>query len=163
MGQQDQDRAFIEQAIALARRAIDEQEGGPFGAVVVLDGRVIGEGNNRVLGSCDPTAHAEVVAIRQACSATGQFHLPEATLYTSCEPCPMCLFATHWARIPRIVYAASREDAAEIGFSDAEQYQYLDLPASGAEGSPFEMRQLARDDARAAMLAWAASEGSQLY
>jgi tRNA(Arg) A34 adenosine deaminase TadA len=155
---QDRDRDFIDAAIELARRAIDEQAGGPFGAVVVADGRVIGRGNNRVLSTCDPTAHAEVVAIRQACSTTGQFHLPEATLYTSCEPCPMCLFATHWARIPRIVFAADRADAAEIGFSDAEQYQYLQMPES-----PFETRQLARDDAREAMLEWAASEGSRLY
>ena len=163
MGDRDRDHAFIEQAIQLARRALDERAGGPFGAVVVDSGRVIGQGNNQVLGTCDPTAHAEVVAIRQACTSAGRFHLPEATLYTSCEPCPMCLFATHWARIPRIVYAANREDAADIGFSDAEQYQYLHLPESGAEDSPFAMRQLARDEARAAMLAWAASDRSQLY
>ncbi|WP_338050160.1 nucleoside deaminase [Rhodovibrio sodomensis] len=155
---QDQDQAFIEQAIELARRAIDEQAGGPFGAVIVLNGRAIGQGNNRVLGTCDPTAHAEVVAIRQACRETGQFHLPEATLYTSCEPCPMCLFATHWARIPRIVFAANREDAAEIGFSDAEQYQYLRMPVSA-----FDMHQIARDAARQAMRDWAASAGSRLY
>lgn len=163
MSDRDPDQAFIEQAIDLARRAIDEQAGGPFGAVVVADGRVIGQGNNRVLGTCDPTAHAEIVAIRQACTGTGRFHLPEATLFTSCEPCPMCLFATHWARIPRIVYAASRDDAAEIGFSDAEQYQYLRIPQSASAGGPFELRQLARDTARAAMLEWAASAGSRLY
>jgi tRNA(Arg) A34 adenosine deaminase TadA len=155
---QDPDQPFIDRAIALARRAITEQAGGPFGAVVVSGGRVLGEGNNRVLGTCDPTAHAEVTAIRQACAEAGTFHLTDATLYTSCEPCPMCLFATHWARIPRIVYAAGRGDAAEIGFSDAEQYQYLQMPES-----PFEMRQLGREAAYRAMRDWANSDACRIY
>jgi len=97
--------------------------GGPFGALIVRDGVVLAEGQNRVTRDLDPTAHAEVVAIRAACSAIGDFSLAGATLYTSCEPCPLCLSAALWARVDRVVYAADRHDAARGGFDDLEFYE----------------------------------------
>jgi tRNA(Arg) A34 adenosine deaminase TadA len=104
-----------------------ESEGGPFGAVVVDDrtGKVIAEAANCVVPTCDPTAHAEVVAIRAACSAKGSHVLAGCTLYSSCEPCPMCLCAAHWARLDRVVFANTRHDAADIGFDDALLYASL--------------------------------------
>ncbi|HEY0837400.1 MAG TPA: nucleoside deaminase [Azospirillum sp.] len=119
---------FLRRAIALSRTNMVASEGGPFGAVLVQDGRVVGEGWNRVTSTNDPTAHAEVVAIRDACRALGTYQLTNATLYTSCEPCPMCLAAAYWARVERIVYAATREDAAEAGFDDAHIYGEVALP-----------------------------------
>jgi guanine deaminase len=97
--------------------------GGPFGALIVRDGGLIAEGQNRVTATLDPTAHAEVVAIRAACIAVGDFSLAGATLYTSCEPCPLCLSAALWARLDRVVYAADRDDAARGGFDDREFYE----------------------------------------
>jgi guanine deaminase len=108
-------------AIELSYQSL-QQGGGPFGAVVVLDGRVIGEGMNCVVPNGDPTAHAEIVAIRNACQAHGGHSLQGATIYTSCEPCPMCLGAIWWARISKIVFANNRDDAAIIGFDDAALY-----------------------------------------
>ncbi len=96
--------------------------GGPFGAVIVRDGELVAEGQNRVTAALDPTAHAEVVAIRAACQAVGDFSLAGATLYTSCEPCPLCLSAALWARVDRVVFAADRHDAARGGFDDREFY-----------------------------------------
>jgi guanine deaminase len=123
------DERFLREAIALARNGMDRDEGGPFGCVIVKDGRVIGRGNNRVTSSNDPTAHAEVVAIREACQALGSFQLDGCTLYTSCEPCPMCLGAIYWARPHRIVFASTRADAADAGFDDQLIYDELPLPA----------------------------------
>ncbi len=105
-------------AIALSREGLFAGAGGPFGAVVTRGDRIIGEGYNRVLGDNDPTAHAEVTAIRAACAAIGSFVLDDCVLYASCRPCPMCLAATMWARIPVCWYANSTEDAARIGFDD---------------------------------------------
>ncbi len=116
------DNHFMKLAIDLSRERMRSNEGGPFGAVIVKDGQVISEGWNQVTSSNDPTAHAEVVAIRAACAAKGVFNLEGATLYSSCEPCPMCLSAVYWARITRLVFANTREDAAAIGFSDAHIY-----------------------------------------
>jgi guanine deaminase len=121
------DESFLREAIALAREGSASGVGGPFGALVVQAGRIIGRGQNRVTSTHDPTAHAEVVAIREACAALRQFHLPEATLYTSCEPCPMCLAAAYWAHVGRIVYACTRDDAAAIGFDDAVLYREIAL------------------------------------
>jgi tRNA(Arg) A34 adenosine deaminase TadA len=104
------------------------REGGPFGAVVVKDGAVIAEGWNRVTTTNDPTAHAEVVAIRRACQALGTFSLQGAEIFTSCEPCPMCLAAIYWARLDRITFASSREDAAAIGFDDELLYREVSKP-----------------------------------
>jgi tRNA(Arg) A34 adenosine deaminase TadA len=118
---------FMQRAIALSAENL-AANGGPFGAVVVRDGRIIGEGANRVVPALDPTAHAEVVAIRAACQTIGSHSLESATIYTTCEPCPMCLSAIWWARISQIVYGNSREDAALIGFDDAEIYKEVSRP-----------------------------------
>ncbi|WP_198376626.1 nucleoside deaminase [Neoroseomonas rubea] len=118
---------FMRRAIALSCQGVAEG-GGPFGAVVVKDGRILGEGRNAVVPSRDPTAHAEVVAIRAACAALGTHDLSGAVIYTSCEPCPMCLGAVWWARITEIVYGNDRADAAAIGFDDAAIYEEVCLP-----------------------------------
>ena len=104
--------------------------GGPFGALIVRDGALLAEGQNRVTANLDPTAHAEVVAIRAACQAVGDFSLAGATLYTSCEPCPLCLSAALWARVDRVVFAADRDDAARGGFDDREFYELFARPRS---------------------------------
>lgn len=123
-----QDQRYLSRAIALSREHMDKGAGGPFGAVIVRDGQVLAEGWNQVTSSNDPTAHAEVVAIRRACEAVGDFSLEGATIYTSCEPCPMCLASAYWARVSRIVYANTRFDAAEIGFDDSLIYDEIPKP-----------------------------------
>lgn len=119
------DDQFLARAIELARQGSESGEGGPFGAVLVRDGKIIAEGWNRVVVSHDPTAHAEIGAIRAACTGLGHFHLNGCTLYASSEPCPMCLSAAYWARIERIVFANSRAEAAAVGFCDDELYDEL--------------------------------------
>lgn len=115
------------EAITLSQNGVRNNEGGPFGCVIVKDDRIIGRGNNRVTSSNDPTAHAEVVAIRDACKNLGTFQLEGCEVYTSCEPCPMCLGAIYWAR-PNVVYFANkREDAANIGFDDSMIYEELGI------------------------------------
>ena len=126
---------YLEQAIELANQGVDSEQGGPFGAVVVLDGRVVGSGFNQVTSSNDPTAHAEVVAIRAACQALEQFHLPGAILYTGCEPCPMCLSAAYWAHLSAIYCACGSETAARAGFDDAAIYAEIKRPV-GARRVP---------------------------
>ena len=121
----DHDERFLARALELALKGSELNEGGPFGAVLVCAGKIIGEGWNRVVASSDPTAHAEIGAIRMACAVVNSFHLPETTLYASSEPCPMCLSAAYWARIERIVFANSRSEAAAIGFCDDELYSEL--------------------------------------
>ena len=120
------DRKFMARAIELARIGVAENAGGPFGCVVVKDSQIVGEGNNRVTSSNDPTAHAEVIAIRSACEALGSFQLDGCTIYTSCEPCPMCLGAIYWARPKKVFYACTRTDAGEIGFDDDFIYKELE-------------------------------------
>lgn len=115
-------------AIDLSRTKMNEGCGGPFGAVIVRDGKVIAEGWNKVTSSNDPTAHAEVSAIREACTALGSFNLAGCEIYTSCEPCPMCLAAIYWARIDHIYYANGRADAAAIGFDDQFLYDEVAKP-----------------------------------
>ena len=122
------DQAHLARAVALSREHMDRGEGGPFGAVIVRDGQVLAEGWNRVTSTNDPTAHAEVTAIRRACRAVGDFSLRGATLYTSCEPCPMCLASAYWARLSRIVFANTRQDAAAIGFDDQLLYDEIPKP-----------------------------------
>ena len=125
----EQDRIFMRQAIELSLKGIRNNEGGPFGCVVVnKDGVIIGSGNNKVTTTNDPTAHAEIVAIRDACRNIGAFQLKGCTIYSSCEPCPMCLGAIYWARPARIVYACTREDAAAIDFDDDFLYKELIQP-----------------------------------
>lgn len=115
------DEEWLARTIELATANV-AAGGGPFGALIVRDGGLIAEGQNRVTATLDPTAHAEVVAIRAACLAVGDFSLAGSTLYTSCEPCPLCLSAALWARVDRVVYAADRDDAARGGFDDREFY-----------------------------------------
>ncbi|MBL7939994.1 MAG: nucleoside deaminase [Flavobacteriales bacterium] len=122
------DQDYLREAIRAAKEGMDLGQGGPFGCVIVKDGAIVGRGNNRVTSSNDPTAHAEIVAIRAACAALGDFQLTGCVLYTSCEPCPMCLGAIYWARPDRIVFACTREDAADAGFDDRLIYDELPLP-----------------------------------
>ena len=124
----ERSRAFMRHAIRLAARCMRAGEGGPFGAVIVKDGAVVAEGWNCVTSANDPTAHAEVVAIRRACEALGTFSLEGYELFASCEPCPMCLAAAYWARLDRITFASSREDAAAIGFDDDAIYREVSKP-----------------------------------
>ena len=119
---------FMRQAIALATDNVASGQGGPFGAVIVRDGKVIASGANYVTSTFDPTAHAEIVAIRNACKVMGSFSLDGCTMYTSCEPCPMCLAAIYWARMDGIFYSGTAADAAAAGFDDAFLYEELKRP-----------------------------------
>lgn len=122
------ERTFMQQAIDLAGRNVASGSGGPFGAVVVKDGRIIATGANQVTATNDPTAHAEMVAIRNACRALNSFQLNGCEIYSSCEPCPMCLGAIYWARASAVYYASTHVDAAAAGFDDFFIYQELALP-----------------------------------
>lgn len=124
------DEKFMRRAIELARDGVENNAGGPFGAVIVRDGEIVGEGCNRVTSTNDPTAHAEVVAIRDACARIGNFQLDGCVIYASCEPCPMCLGAIYWARPDRLVFACGREDAAGVGFDDDLIYREIAIPYS---------------------------------
>lgn len=119
------DKKFLERAIELARQGMKSGQGGPFGCVVVMDDEIVGEGSNMVTSINDPTAHAEVVAIRAACKKLNTYQLSDCEIYTSCEPCPMCLGAIYWARPKRVVYANTREEAAAIEFDDDFIYQEI--------------------------------------
>lgn len=137
--------------------AIDEaarSEGGPFGAAIVLDDTPVGIGSNRVVCDCDPTAHAEIVAIRHACKLLGKPHLDGAILYASCEPCPLCLSAAYWAHVGEIVYAADREDAAKIGFADSFLYNELRKPLNSRMIRCYQTDQLLVRRARLIMSTW---------
>ena len=116
---------FMREAILLSEEGVQNNEGGPFGCVVVKDDKIIGRGNNKVTSTNDPTAHAEVIAIREACKTLGTFQLDGCEIYTSCEPCPMCLGAIYWSRAGIIYYANTREDAAKIGFDDSMIYDEI--------------------------------------
>lgn len=118
----------MQSAIQLAFEGMRSGQGGPFGAVIVKDGEIIGRGNNKVAATQDPTAHAEVVAIRDACKNLGHFQLDDCVLYTSCEPCPMCLGAIYWARPKAFYFACTKQDAADIGFDDQFIYDEIDKP-----------------------------------
>lgn len=118
---------WMDEAVALARAGMRIHGGGPFGAVVVANGQAVGRGSNQVTPTLDPTAHAEIVAIRDACRALQRFDLRGCVLYTSCEPCPMCLSAIYWARLDRVYFASTRKDAAGIGFDDDFIYQQIPL------------------------------------
>jgi tRNA(Arg) A34 adenosine deaminase TadA len=150
----------MREAIRLSEEAVRSGRGGPFGCVVVRAGKVVGRGSNQVTSTCDPTAHAEVVAIREACKALNTFQLADCTLYTSCEPCPMCLSAIYWARIPSIYYGNSRTDAAAIGFDDDFIYQQIPLPPSERRVT---MQPVLASEARAAFSAWTAKADKAAY
>jgi len=144
--------AFMREAIALAEGNMTSNQGGPFGAVVVKNGEIIGRGNNQVLGTNDPTAHAEVVAIRDACAHLGHFQLDGCEIYCSCEPCPMCLGAIYWARPDKIYFANTKQDAANIGFDDQFIYDEIERPI---EHRKIFTRQLLRKEALNAFQLWA--------
>lgn len=128
MNTEQEDKKFIQQTIDLAVENVQKGRGGPFAALVVKDGQVIAAGTNLVTSNNDPTAHAEIMAIRNACNQLGSFQLDDCTLYASCEPCPMCLGAIYWARPKRLVFAADKQQAAAAGFDDAFIYKELELP-----------------------------------
>jgi tRNA(Arg) A34 adenosine deaminase TadA len=142
---------FMRAAIRLSRDKMRRGDGGPFGAVVVRRGKIVGRGWNRVTSVNDPTAHAEVVAIREACRKLKTFRLDECEIYTSCEPCPMCLGAIYWARLRRIFYANTRRDAAVIGFDDDWLYRELARPVTRRK---IPMKQLARTEALKVFADW---------
>jgi len=154
------DEDFMRQAIAASRHGMAGGAGGPFGAVVVLDGRVVAEGWNQVTSTNDPTAHAEMVAIRRACAALGRFDLRGATVYTSCEPCPMCLAALYWSRCDAVFYAADRFQAAAIGFDDAFLYTEIPKPI---EARNLPMRRLLQAEALEVFADWAAKADRVAY
>jgi len=155
-----QHERWMNEAIALARAGMREHGGGPFGAVVVADGKIVGRGWNQVTHLLDPTAHAEVTAIRDACRTVQRFELRGCVLYTSCEPCPMCLSAIYWARLDRIYYASTRHDAATIGFDDNFIYQQIPLELS-ARSLP--MIQLPTTAADELFRDWSANPGKIPY
>ena len=123
--EKNRDQHFIERAIELSKKGMDSGKGGPFGCIVVKGDEIIGEGSNEVTSSNDPTAHAEVVAIRNACEKLGTYQLTDCEIYTSCEPCPMCLGAIYWSRPKRVVYANTKEEAAAIDFDDDYIYKEI--------------------------------------
>lgn len=141
----------MRRAIELARQGVDEDRGGPFGCVVVKDGEIIAEGFNQVTSSNDPTAHAEIVALREACRRLKSFQLHGCSVYSSCEPCPMCLGAIYWARPARIFVAGTREDAAAAGFDDELFYLELEKPN---EERQLKMESLLRDESLAVFQRW---------
>jgi len=143
---------FMARAIQLSLESVQSGSGGPFGAVIVRNGDIIAEGVNQVTSRNDPTAHAEVLAIRRACSKLGTFELTDCELYSSCEPCPMCFGAVYWARLARIYYANSAADAAAIGFDDSLIYAELKVPRADRSIPAVQMM---REEALAAFRAWA--------
>ena len=118
----------MNEAIAAALKGLQDNEGGPFGCVIVKDGKIVGRGNNKVTSTNDPTAHGEVMAIRDACRNLGTFQLDGCELYTTCEPCPMCFGAIYWARLDKVYYGSTQVDAADVGFDDQFIYDEIPLP-----------------------------------
>ncbi|WP_207453664.1 nucleoside deaminase [Herbiconiux sp. SYSU D00978] len=155
----DGDALWLERAVELATANVADG-GGPFGAVIVRDGGLVAVGQNRVTRDLDPTAHAEVQAIRAACQALGTFSLEGCTLYTSCEPCPLCVSASLWSRLDRVVFAADRTDAARGGFDDSAFY---DLLAQERSTWPMPVEALRIDGSPAPFDAWLAREGRTHY
>lgn len=155
-----EDQKFMLKAIEYAQKGMDNNEGGPFGAIVVKDGKIVGKGNNKVTSTNDPTAHAEVVAIRDACKNLGAFQLDDCVIYTSCEPCPMCLGAIYWARPTRIVYACDKKDAADIGFDDDFIYKEMELPLAARS---IKTEQILRKEGIEVFKAWKNKEDKHAY
>jgi tRNA(Arg) A34 adenosine deaminase TadA len=151
---------FMARAIQLSLENVRSARGGPFGAVVVKNGAIIGEGTNQVTSTNDPTAHAEMLAIREACKRLGAFSLESCEIYTSCEPCPMCLGAIYWAHLARIYFANGAEDASKIGFDDSLIYREIAQPQSQRK---IPMIQVMRDEALAAFRAWQAKPDKIIY
>lgn len=151
---------FLKEAIDLGYQGVSRNEGGPFGSIVVKNGEIVGRGNNRVLLLNDPTAHAEVVAIRDACTQLNTHQLTGCTIYTSCEPCPMCLGAIYWARPDKVIYACTREDAAAINFDDDFIYKEIALPPTARH---IHMEQRGRDIALPLFEFWTNKADKQGY
>lgn len=154
------DSVFMRRAIELARKGMHSGAGGPFGAVVVKDGVIVGEGWNRVLANNDPTAHGEVTAIRDACQKLRTFSLEGCEIHTTGQPCPMCLGAIHWARIRKIHYGFGIADAAGIGFDDSEFFRQMRLPPEERE---IPSQELCREEAMALIEEYAKLPGRRLY
>ena len=150
----------MRQAIEMAVENVRSGRGGPFAAIIVKEGRMIASGTNRVTASNDPTAHAEVVAIRRACAGLGSFQLEDCELYATCEPCPMCLGAIYWSRLTRVFYGATAADAAEAGFEDAFIYEQLALPG---ERRSIPLVSLLREEALACFREWLAKPDRMPY
>jgi tRNA(Arg) A34 adenosine deaminase TadA len=151
---------FMKEAIALSNLGVLNNEGGPFGCIVVKDDEIVGRGNNKVTSTNDPTAHAEVVAIRDACKNLKTFQLDGCEVYTSCEPCPMCLGAIYWARPSIIYYANTREDAAEIGFDDSMIYDEIN---AGLHNRKIPIMNIGREEARKVFTAWLQKNDKKIY
>jgi guanine deaminase len=152
--------AFMRRAIQLATENVRNGIGGPFGAVIVKDDKIIGEGANLVTSTNDPTAHGEIIAIRKACQTLASFSLQDCAIYTSCEPCPMCLAAAYWSHVENVYYGASAADAARAGFDDAFLYAEL---RKGADLRKLRSKQLLGDEAWASFAAWIASPNKIEY
>ena len=151
---------YLAEAIRLAEENARSGRGGPFGAVIVKDGKVIARGTNLVTSTNDPTAHAEVVAIREACRALNSYQLDGCDIYASCEPCPMCLAAIYWARPARLFFAATREDAAAVGFDDSLIYEQIPLPPADRSLPTVHVR---HPDRRRPLEAWSALDDRTEY
>jgi len=151
---------FMREAIKLSIDNVKSGKGGPFGAVIVKDGKIIAHGTNEVTSSNDPTAHAEVVAIRNACKMLGTFQLDNCDIYTSCEPCPMCLGAIYWSRPARLFFANTKKDAADINFDDQFIYQELEIPYQDRK---LFTQQLLREEALEAFKLWSTSNNKIEY
>lgn len=151
---------LMREAIALSLRNVQENNGGPFAALIAREGKVISLGKNLVTSTNDPTAHAEIIAIREACRETGSFKLDGCVIYTTCEPCPMCLGAIYWARLEKIYYANSREEAAKIGFDDRLIYREISLPISQRK---IPAERLMQDEAFIAFREWERKENKKRY
>jgi len=147
-------KKYMQEAIKLAMKNVEANNGGPFGAVVVKDGEIIGRGSNQVTTLNDPTAHAEIVAIRDACNKLNTFDLEGCELYASCEPCPMCLGSIYWAKIGKLYYAATKDDAAKSAFNDAFIYHEISLPKDQRK---LPATQLMREDALKVFEMWVES------
>ena len=151
---------FMHEAINLARKGIENNDGGPFGCIIVKDDKIIGRGNNKVTSLIDPTAHDEVLAISDACKTLDTFQLDGCEVYTSCEPCPMCLGAIYWARPKVIYFANNRQDAADIGFDDSMIYDEM---AAGIDSRKIPIISLGRKEALAVFKAWKDKEDKITY
>jgi guanine deaminase len=151
---------FMQKAVEEALQNVLSNHGGPFGAIVVKDGKIIGIGRNEVTASNDPTAHAEVQAIRDACKYLNDFQLTDCEIYTSCEPCPMCIGAIYWARPKAVYYACTKQDAAKIGFDDQFIYEQLELPV---EHRKIPMKQIFTDEGDLPFRTWEGSNNKVDY
>jgi len=148
----ERDEYFMKRAIAMAEKGVDSNAGGPFGCVIVKDDKIVAEGHNKVTSTNDPTAHAEVVAIREACQRLNSFQLEDCIIYTSCEPCPMCFGAIYWARPKMVYYACTKKDAAKIDFDDQFIYDELEKKM---EDRDIQFVKLSRKDALPVFEKWA--------